>query len=232
MDRVCQTEELIGYSFLNKTLLIQALTHRSYRNEHPGEADYERLEFLGDAVLELVSSACLYTRFPGLPEGEMTTLRASLVCEPALSSCAKKLGIGRFIRLGHGEKQSGGQLKDTILADVMEALIGAVYLDCGEEIGPARRFILNAVLNEENLRATRKARELWDAKSRLQIRAQELGMEIRYDVISEKGLPHEKEFECAVYLGGREAGRGTGHNKKQAEQQAAAKALAALEETN
>ncbi len=229
MDRVCQTEELIGYSFLNKTLLIQALTHRSYRNEHPGEADYERLEFLGDAVLELVSSACLYARFPGLAEGEMTRMRASLVCEPALSSCAKKLGIGRYIRLGRGESMSGGQLKDTILADVMEAVIGAVYLDCGEEIGPPRKFITDTVLSEDNLRGIRQPQAAWDAKSRLQIKAQETGLEISYEVISESGLPHEKEFECAVYLGGREAGRGKGHNKKQAEQAAAAEALAALD---
>ena len=220
-------EELIrsiGYSFRDPSLLYQALTHRSYANEHPQAQDYERLEFLGDAILELVSSAFLYQLYPDKQEGELTKIRASLVCEPALAFCARSLGLDRAVRLGRGEEEGGGRSKASILSDTLEALIGAIYLDAEEDIRPARAFIQEHILRE----ADREAHFV-DAKSRLQEVATAAGKAVHYELVAESGPAHEKLFESAVYLDAQEAGRGSGRSKKQSEQQAARVALEQME---
>ena len=144
-------EGRIGYHFKDRYLLECALTHTSFANEQKIQRykDYERLEFLGDAVLEMVSSAFLYNEYPDKREGELTKIRASLVCEPSLADCARHLGIPQFLRLGKGEEVSGGREKESILCDVVEAVIGAMYLDCGE-VDPPRRFIMQFILSDRD----------------------------------------------------------------------------------
>ena len=156
-------EGRIGYHFKDRYLLECALTHTSFANEQKIQRykDYERLEFLGDAVLEMVSSAFLYNEYPDKREGELTKIRASLVCEPSLADCARHLGIPQFLRLGKGEEVSGGREKESILCDVVEAVIGAMYLDCGE-VDPPRRFIMQFILSD------RDRVFFYDSKSMLQ----------------------------------------------------------------
>ena len=148
MERVAELEQLIGYHFHNKELLLQALTHSSFSNEQKilKQKNYERLEFLGDAVLELVSSQYLFEEMPDKSEGDLTKMRSSLVCEPSLAYCAKELRLGDFIRLGKGEEATGGRKRDSIRSDVMEAIIGAIYLDGGFE--EARTFVLRFILSD------------------------------------------------------------------------------------
>lgn len=219
-------EERIGYRFRDKSLLKQALTHSSFTNEQRinRTRDYERLEFLGDAVLELVSSEYLYNNYPNVPEGELTKKRASLVCEPSLAFCARDIDLGRYIRLGKGEEATGGRKRDSIIADVMEAVIGAIYLDGGMQ--PAREHIMKFVLSDlEN-------KELfYDSKSNLQEVAQgKLKKSISYELIEESGPEHDKTFVVEVYMEGECLGKGAGRTKKAAEQQAAYKALLLLRE--
>ena len=217
-------EEKLGYRFRDPALLVRALTHTSYSNEQPGCASYERLEFLGDAVLEAVSSAYLYAHYPERREGELTKMRASLVCEPALAHCARILGLDRFILLGRGEEEGGGRGKDSIVSDVMEAVIGAVFLDSGEEIGPARGLILRTVLSDPE-----HTHLFYDAKSILQERAQKSGQELRYELVSEDGPAHDRRYTSRVLLDGVPAGIGTGRSKKLSEQHAAFAVLSAKE---
>ncbi|MBQ8118127.1 MAG: ribonuclease III [Lachnospiraceae bacterium] len=219
-------EKRIGYTFRNKELLKQALTHSSFINEQKinKTRDYERLEFLGDAVLELVSSEFLFRTHRSLPEGELTKMRASMVCEPALAFCAREIELGEFIRLGRGEELTGGRYRESITSDVMEAVIGAIYLDGGME--PARnhinRFILSDLENKQLF---------YDSKSNLQELAQgTLKKEIRYELLEESGPEHNKTFVVEVFMGEKSLGKGLGRTKKAAEQQAAYDALLFLKE--
>ena len=211
-------EEKIGYRFRDKTLLRRALTHSSYANEMKINKykDYERLEFLGDAVLELVSSDFLFREREETPEGELTKLRASMVCEPALAYCAREFSLEQFILLGKGEEATGGRTRDSIVSDVMEAVIGAIYLDGGLE--EASSFIHRFIL-------------FYDAKTILQeLVQQENTGGLRYELVKEEGPQHDKIFEVVVYVGEKKAGWGVGHSKKAAQQQAAYQALLARKE--
>ena len=178
-----ELEERIGYRFRDRYLLDCALTHTSFANEQKIQTfkDYERIEFLGDAVLEMISSDFLYRTYPDKKEGELTKLRASLVCEPALAYCARDLSLGTFIRLGRGEEASGGREKDSIISDVMEALIGAMYLDSGG-IEEPRRFILTYILSD-----LEDKQLFYDAKSILQERTQQGGHTMQYELLEESG---------------------------------------------
>lgn len=219
-------EERIGYRFRDEALLRQALTHSSFSNEQKinKSRNYERLEFLGDAVLELVSSEFLYREYPELPEGELTKQRAAMVCEPALAFCARDLELGEFLRLGRGEESTGGRHRDSITSDVMEAVIGAIYLDGGMDCAKAfiDRFIL-ADLEDRQL--------FYDSKSSLQELAQgEFKKEISYELLEESGPEHNKVFRAAVRVGEEVLGEGRGRTKKAAEQEAAYQALLRLRE--
>ncbi len=214
-------QEIIGYRFSDTCLLAHALTHSSFSNErHQGhEGSNERLEFLGDAVLELVSSDFFFHRYPDLPEGSLTKLRASFVCEPALAYCAEQIPLGEYLRLGRGEDQTGGRFRPSVVSDAVEAVIGAIYLDGGYD--QARAFICRFILND-----IEGKQYFYDAKTILQEEVQKEGdAALTYELVSENGPDHMKTFDCAVLLDGEELARGTGRNKKQAEQQAAYAAL-------
>lgn len=217
-------EERIGYSFQDRRLLQQALTHTSYTNERKINkiASYERLEFLGDAVLELVSSEMLFKQNPDLSEGELTKLRASMVCEPSLAYCARDMELVSYILLGKGEMYTGGRGRDSISADVMEAVIGAIYLDGGME--HARTFI------ENNIMADLEDKQLfYDSKSTLQELMQgKLKKEFHYELLDASGPEHHKSFHVQVCMEDEILGEGIGKSKKAAEQQAAYKALLLL----
>ena len=216
-------EKRIEYAFRDKELLKQALTHSSHANERKINKvkNYERLEFLGDAVLELITSEFLYQKREEMSEGQLTRRRASMVCEPSLASCARDLELPRYILLGKGEDRTGGRERDSIVSDVMEAVIGAVYLDGGFE--KAKEFIHRFVLAELENKAL-----FYDAKSILQEELQKTGGDARYVLTGESGPEHEKTFSVEVYHGERLLGKGSGHNKKKAEQQAAYEALLLL----
>jgi len=219
-------EERIGYCFKDRKLLLQALTHSSYSNEQKTRRaqDYERLEFLGDAVLELVTSEFLYRNHKDCPEGGLTKLRASMVCEQSLAFCARDLEIGKFMRLGKGEESTGGRERDSIIADGMEAVIGAIYLDSGME--DAKAFIYRYILND-----LEDKQLFFDSKSSLQEYVQgKLKDEVSYILIGEEGPEHNKCFTVEVRVGTRILGEGTGKTKKAAEQQAAYAALLRLRE--
>ena len=222
-----QLERHIGYEFKDKNLLIQAMTHSSYANEKKIEKheSNERLEFLGDAVLELVISEFLFVNSPKLAEGELTKTRASLVCEPALSHCAKGMKLGSYLYLGKGEESTGGRSRDSIISDSLEALIGAIYLDGGWLI--AKEFVEKYVLKDlENKRL------FYDSKTVLQEMTQAYAEEkISYQLVGEEGPDHEKVFTAQVKLGNRVLGSGRGKTKKGAEQEAAYHAIKELKAT-
>lgn len=212
-----QLEQIIGYTFQNKKLLRQALTHSSYANEKKlGKLGCnERLEFLGDAVLELISSDFLYKKFPQIPEGELTKKRASLVCEPSLAYCAREFGLPEFLLLGKGENMTGGRNRDSIVSDATEALLGAIYLDGG--FSNAKKFVLNFILNDIEHKQL-----FYDSKTILQEMVQAKYKEtLVYELIKEEGPDHNKSFEVCVKIGDEEIGRGLGRTKKAAEQVAA-----------
>ena len=219
-------EEKIEYQFHNKELLKQALTHSSYSNEQKINKikDYERLEFLGDAVLELVSSHFLFMNHQDMNEGQMTKLRSSMVCEPALAYCARDLSLDQYILLGKGEELTGGRDRDSITSDVCEAVIGAIYLDGG--FAKAEGFIHQFVLSDlENKQL------FFDSKTILQEHVQSKGGEpLSYLLLSETGPDHLKEFTVEARIGDKTIGVGTGRTKKAAEQQAAYRALLAEKE--
>ena len=218
-----ELERKIGYSFKNKKLLETALTHSSYANEKHSDdiVSYERLEFLGDSVLELVTARFLFDHEPRLPEGSMTRLRAELVCETSLHKTALALGLGEYMLLGKGEEKSGGRERPSILADMVEAVIAAMYLDCGYE--EARRFILENILNGAEISAQHRSA---DYKTALQEEVQKKsGRHISYELIDESGPDHNKRFTFRVSINGVSAGEGTGRTKKEAEQMAACEAL-------
>ena len=210
--------------FRNKLLLITALTHRSAINEHMTAAreSNERLEYLGDAVLELVATEFLYHQLPDASEGKLTAIRSSLVRTTTLSKVAQSLGVGGMLYLSHGEEASGGRISDALLADTMEAIIGAIYLDQGFD--GARAFITEAILTQYDEIVEEKSYK--DSKSAFQEEVQSLGLETPvYTVESETGPDHDKKFVVSVSLGGEVVARGTGRSKQLAEQIAANAAL-------
>ena len=221
-----ELEEKIGYRFRSTDLLKTALTHSSYINEHSREhcECYERLEFLGDSILGMVTAELLYRWNPSLPEGKMTRIRAELVCEESLHKVASELDLGRWMRLGRGEEKSGGRERPSILADMVEAVIAAIYLDGGMESASA--FIRSCVLNHAEEYILSRSR---DNKTVLQeLVQQQPGSRIRYEMTGESGPDHDKRFTCAVYVNEELAGEGEGHTKKEAEQAAAGAALLGL----
>jgi len=216
----------VGIRFRNLALYEQAFTHSSYVNEHKRERlqHNERLEFLGDAVLELAVSQFLFQTFPHMSEGEMTKLRAAIVCEPSLVSFAEELDFKRFIRLGKGEELTGGRHRPSLLADVFEAFVGALYLDQGLD---AVFAFLNKVVFPRVLRGD--FAHTTDYKSLLQelVQQDNLG-ELTYRIVEERGPAHNREFVSEVLLNQQTLGRGCGRSKKEAEQKAAAMALGVL----
>ena len=224
MEHLAVLEERCGYTFKDKRLLFKAMCHSSYVNENRmGREDCnERLEFLGDAVLEMVSSDYLYRHYPSRPEGELTKLRASLVCEPTLAMDAAVLDLGSFLLLGRGEESTGGRKRDSVVSDALEALIGAVFLDGG--LKEARNFILRFVMNDV------EKKELFrDSKTLLQEEIQKDGHpEPVYRILEESGPDHNKSFTAGVYADDRLLGQGSGRTKKAAEQKAAYEALCRL----
>lgn len=219
-----ELEEIIGYKFKNRHYLEQAMTHSSYANEKKlGKLGCnERLEFLGDAVLELISSDFLYREFPQVPEGELTKKRASLVCEPSLAYCAREFGLPQFLMLGKGEDMTGGRNRDSIVSDATEALLGAIYLDGG--FANAKEFVLRFILNDMEHKQL-----FYDSKTILQEIVQEDGSgPVEYPLIREEGPDHNKSFTVKAVVNGRVCGQGTGHTKKAAEQAAAYEALRSL----
>ena len=222
-----QFEQVIGYSFENKNLLKQALTHSSFSNERRYDKleNNERLEFLGDAVLELVSSEHLFNLDKNMQEGELTRLRASLVCEPTLAFCAREIGLGKYVLLGKGEAATGGRERDSILSDAMEAVIGGIFLDGG--FTNAKEFILNYVLNDMNHKKL-----FFDSKTILQEIIQSESKEpLSYELISEEGPDHNKKFTVSANLSGNRLSVGVGRTKKAAEQAAAYQAIMKLKES-
>lgn len=213
-------QKIIQYQFNNIGLLKNALTHSSYANEKKtgNYKDNERLEFLGDAVLELTSSEFIYTSNPDMNEGKMTRLRASIVCEPTLAMCARQIHLQEYIMLGKGEDLTGGRTRDSIISDALEALIGAIYLDGG--FANAKEFIHRFVLNDlENKQL------FYDSKTILQELIQGRHEQLSYELIDESGPDHDKQFTVAVLVDGERVSEGEGHTKKAAEQQAAYQAL-------
>ena len=223
-----ELENRIGYCFKDKSLLKQAVTHSSFTNEQKINKfkHYERLEFLGDAVLELVSSEFLFKEYPQLQEGQLTKLRASMVCEPALAFCARDLELGKFMLLGKGEESTGGRERDSLTSDVMEAVIGAIFLDGGME--RAKEYIYRVVLSD------RENKQLfYDSKTNLQEYLQgTLKKEFHYNLVEESGPEHDKLFKVEVVVEGAVLGKGQGRTKKAAEQQAAYKALLDLKKSD
>lgn len=223
-----ELQERIGYRFKNKNLLRQALTHSSYANEkHMSKlSDNERLEFLGDAVLEIVSSEFLFQNYPKMPEGDLTKLRASIVCEPTLALCTKEMDLGKYLFLGKGEDMTGGRKRKSILSDALEALIGSIYLDGG--FASAKEFIHRFILQD-----LEDKKLFFDSKTILQEIVQANFKEtISYRLVREEGPDHDKSFHVMVYIGEEEYGLGKGRTKKAAEQEAAYQSILKLHEKN
>lgn len=220
-------EERLGYTFRRKELLQGAMIHSSYANEHRGAGieSNERLEFLGDAVLGLVAGEFLFRRHSAAPEGELTRLRASLVCEESLYEVAQRLGLGAYLKLGKGEENGGGRTRPSILADATESVFAAVYLDGGLE--PARELIHRVLLSREHEEAVEQRR--LDYKTALQELVQrKSGQILRYEMTDATGPDHAKMFTFQVLLNEKTIGTGSGHSKKEAEQAAAHAALEQL----
>ena len=219
-------ETAIGYSFRNITLLQNALSHSSYANErwHNSLMSNERLEFLGDSVLGMLVAEYLYKTFPDRPEGDLTRMRADMVCEQALAKVANKLELGKHILLGHGEAQGGGNSRPSILADAVESVIAACFLDGGMEA--AKAFVTQFILCDVPL----KHRYNVDHKTELQELVQKKRDQVlSYELIGESGPDHDKRFTVAVSLNGEKIGEGNGSSKKRAEQEAARTALETLQ---
>lgn len=219
--RFHEFESVISYRFNDMKLLIQALTHSSYANENNLKKieNNERLEFLGDAVLEIVTSDYLYRSYPDRLEGELTKFRASIVCEPTLAEFAREISLGSYLLLGKGEDSSGGRKRDSVLSDTVEALIGAIYIDGG--IKYAKEFIETTLLSDVETR-----KRFVDSKTHLQEHIQQKSdVPIEYKVVSETGPDHNKSFTVHVIHDGNVIGEGEGRSKKSAEQRAAFDAL-------
>lgn len=216
-------EERLGHRFERPDLLSLALTHRSISADDPGQADNERLEFLGDAVLQMVVTDLLYHDYPDLAEGKMAKVRASLVSRPVLAEIARTLDLGLHLRLTLAEDRTGGRAKDSILSDAVEAVMGAVYLDAGLEV--ARRIIVGLLGDRIAERA--KSPGVRDYKTRLQEILAQTGEMPSYRVEG-RGPDHDRVFSAVVSVGGRPLGSGEGRSKKQAEQSAARRAIEEL----
>jgi ribonuclease III len=219
-------EKQLGVAFRNPELLRQAFTHSSYVNEHrmTVSKDNERLEFLGDAVLELTVSEFLYAKYPERSEGELTKQRASIVCEPSLVTHAVALNFGEFVLLGKGEEMTGGRSRPALLADVFEAFIGALYLDQG--LAAVQAFLRAHMFPQISWEGRS---QMADYKTQLQELVQQQGSaSLEYRIVDERGPAHEKQFLAEVWMDERLLGQGTGRSKKEAEQEAAAKALSQL----
>lgn len=216
--------EIIEYRFQNPALLKQAFTHSSYANERKINRieDYERLEFLGDAVLEMITSHALLQKYPKKHEGELSKLRSSLVCEYCLAQCARDLHYPDFVLLSKGERQTGGANRDSLLCDLFESVLGAIYLDGG--LQPATEYVEKFLLSDiENKRL------FYDAKTNLQELVQKLELgELSYVLLDEQGPDHNKHFIVQVEINGKPYGTGDGQNRKNAEQKAAYAAILAL----
>lgn len=220
-----ELERNLNYRFKEKDRLVSALTHSSYVNENKLKAidSNERLEFLGDAILGLVVSEHLYKKYPMYPEGKLTKLRAKIVCEQSLAYVAKKKNVGKYLLLGKGEEATGGRERESILADTVEAIIGAIYLDSSYE--KVRKVLLNG-FGDDIVKAVSKGILFIDYKTELQERVQKIGnMKIEYIVEREEGPDHGKIFYMNVSIDGKKISIGKGRNKKEAEQSAAKKAL-------
>ena len=218
-------EAAIGYQFKNITLLQNALSHSSYANErwHDSLKSNERLEFLGDSILGMVVAEYLYRNFPDRLEGDLTRMRADMVCERALAKVAERIGLGQHLLLGHGEETGGGRTRDSILADAVESVIAACFLDGGME--PARQFINTFVLTEVPVQKLRNA----DYKTALQELVQQNKSQVlSYALAGESGPDHDKLFAVEVSLNGKVVGKGSGTSKKRAEQDAARVAIEKL----
>ncbi|MDR1116874.1 MAG: ribonuclease III [Oscillospiraceae bacterium] len=216
-------EKTIGYNFKNKATLETALTHSSYTNESRGgrTVNYERLEFLGDSILGFATADYLYFSQPEVPEGELTRMRANLVCEQNLVSVAEQIELGRYLLLGKGEEATNGRSRASILADVIEAIIGGIYIDGG--VDESKRFIKRFILSNESLR---KATKNADYKTELQELVQkDRDSVLLYRLVSENGPDHNKEFVCEAVVNETVMGQGTGRSKKEAEQAAARDSL-------
>ncbi len=227
-EKLNELQERIGYRFRDTDLLKSAMMHSSYTNEKrlPKYKCNERLEFLGDAVLELISSEFLFFSDRKMPEGELTKLRASMVCEPSLAYCAREIQLGDYLLLGKGEEVTGGRHRDSVTSDALEALIGAIYLDGG--FANAKEFIRAHVLND-----LEHKKLFYDSKTILQEIVQgHFANTVSYHPVSESGPDHNKSFTAAVYIGEECYGEGTGRTKKAAEQQAAYNAILKLHEKN
>ena len=219
-------EEQIGYHFRNRELLLRALTHSSFINEHPElrkEDCNERLEFLGDAILEMFCSDFLYREYPDRMEGDLSRMRVTLVCEMALADVARTIDLGSFIRMGRGMERGGGRNSDAVISDGLEALLAALYLDGG--LQEAQKFILERVLSDNENR-----RLFYDAKTVLQEMAQERGRAVHYRDLPYEGPEHDRIFRSEVLLGEEVFAEGSGHSKKKAEQNAAYAAISAIRE--
>lgn len=225
MRNLQELETIVGYTFRNKHLVENAMRHSSYANEHKemGIKDNERLEYLGDAVLELSCSDFLYRNYPNMHEGEMTRLRASIVCEPTLAQCAAQIELGSFLRLGRGEEKSGGRRRDSVVSDAFEALIGAIYLDGG--FTNAKEFVERFVLHD-----IEKKKLFFDSKTILQemVQSSFKGEQMSYHLIREEGPDHDKKFVVRLFIGEKAFEEGIGRTKKAAEQEAAYKTIITL----
>ena len=220
-ERFKGLEEKIGYTFTNKRTLALAMTHSSYANEQRGrrKANNERLEFLGDAVLEVTVSDYLFEKYPEKTEGELTKLRASIVCEPTLALCSREIKLGEWILLSKGEEHTGGRNRDSITSDAMEAVIGAIYRDGGFE--PAQNYIRRFILEDID-----NKKLFYDSKTILQeLLQKDSGVEPEYEITGENGPDHDKHFTAVVKCDGTVIGEGEGHTKKAAQQSAAYNAI-------
>ena len=223
MSDLKQFQKIIGYEFSDVSLLRQALTHSSYANEKHMKkfSDNERLEFLGDAVLEVVSSEFLYNNYKNRSEGQMTKLRASIVCEPTLALCTESIRLGEYLFLGKGEDLTGGRTRKSILSDALEAVIGAIYLDGG--FANAKEFVLKYILTDIEHKQL-----FYDSKTILQEVVQGEHEKLDYVLLEETGPDHDKSFTVGVLIGNKQISTGVGHTKKAAEQEAAYRALLQL----
>ncbi|MBV1816581.1 ribonuclease III [Anaerosalibacter bizertensis] len=222
---MCQLQNELNFIFKDITLLNGALTHSSYANEHrkTNMIHNERLEFLGDSVLNLAVSDYIYKKYPYYPEGNLTKIRATVVCESALALIAKKIKLGDYLLLGKGEEATGGRNRDSILADALEALIGAMYLDKG--FRDVQRFVIR-LLEKEIIEASKKGELFIDYKTKLQETLQRnRKASIEYKIVKEEGPDHDKKFHILALIDKEEFGRGYGRSKKEAEQRAAKEVL-------
>ncbi|MBQ9935887.1 MAG: ribonuclease III [Lachnospiraceae bacterium] len=223
-NKYIKLENLIGYSFKDKALLDIAFTHKSYTNENliKKHESYERFEYLGDAILEFLVSKYLFDTYPDKPEGELTKLRASIVCEFTLSKLSRDLKLGSYGYFSKGERNTGGPNRDSILCDMFESLLGAIYLDGG--LDEANSFIKRLLLTD-----IEHKKLYYDSKSKLQEYAQKSNITLCYNLISESGPEHDKEYKVNAQLGDKIISEGMGHSKKTAEQNAAFSALKLLD---